>query len=176
MSQRPSSNLGTELATLSLVCLAHGEQEEAMLAATLQSLRRIRLALTQGDLRALEEALESQAHTARAADELRQRRSELRRHLGAVLRIPPQAVTLQILADRLPADAAEKLGRCRARLRTLAADVDQLNRSNAALVGQSLDFLHRFLVEITGGQAGQSYTCSGQPRQAECGSMIEGRG
>lgn len=177
MSQRPNANLEAGLATAALACLAHMEQEEAMLGATLESLRRIRAALKEGDLRALQEALESQAHTARAALELRQRRAALRRDLSGLLRIPPEAVTLETLADRMPADTAEKLSRCRARLRVMATDVDRLNRANATLVSHSLDFLHRFLAEITGGApVARTYTCSGMPREAECGSMIEARG
>jgi hypothetical protein len=153
------------------------EQEEAMLGATLESLGQVRAALTHGDLPALNRALESQAHTARAADELRQRRAALRRELAAALGVPPQTVTVEMMAKRLPADAADRLLRYRDRLRSMAADVDRLNRANASLVSQSLDFLQRFLLEITGGgQSGKSYTCCGMPREAECGSMIEARG
>jgi hypothetical protein len=177
MNQRINASLGLNAATLSLACLAHMEQEEAMLSATLDSLRCVRTALMHGDLSALNEALDRQAHTARAANELRLRRAELRRGLAATLGVSPQSVTLQMLAVRFPGEVGQRLEHCRERLGRLATEVDQLNRGNAALVQYSLDFLHRFLVEITGGvTAGARYSFAGVLEEAACGSMIEAKG
>ena len=148
-----------------------------MLGECLESLRQVRAALTQGNFASLNAALAQQGKTSRAADELRERRTKLRRKLASVLGVAPQTVTVQMLAVRLAGDTGERLTACRNRLRIMAAEVDRLNRANAALVSQSLDFLERFFVEITGGEhGGRSYDCSGTSRQSECGSIIEARG
>src|SRR5262245_49263937 len=100
---------------LSLTCLAHMEHEEAMLSATLESLRQIREALLGRDLAALQRAVDVQAHTERAARELRVRRAELRAHLGTRLNLNPQTVTLREVAARLPGEHGMKIRRCRDR-------------------------------------------------------------
>jgi hypothetical protein len=162
--------------TLSLTCLAHMEQEEAMLGATLDSLQQVRTALLGGDLSALEQALQSHASTARAADELRLRRGQLRSQLGAALGIEPRKVTLQEVAARLPLQDGQRLMRCRDRLKQMAAQVERLNRGNAALVQHSMEFLHQFLVSVTGGDAvGDRYHASGRVEKPACGSVFEGR-
>lgn len=162
---------------LSLACLAHMQQEEAMLAETLDSLRLVRAALRGGSLDSLKDALDRQARLAHASQELRERRARLRREMSAVLGIAPQSVTLKMLAARLPGDAGTRLASCRDRLSAMAAEVDHLNRANAALVGQSLDFLERFFIEITGGdRGGAGYSSAGATRAPALGSIIEARG
>lgn len=162
---------------IALACLAHMEHEEAMLAGTLESLREVRSALLDGDLGALKQALDQQAHTARAAEELRRRRVTARAEWAAAIGVPANAVTLAALAARLPADTAERLDRCRARLKQMAAEVEQLNRGNAALVRHSLEFLHEFFVSVTGGEhVGDRYRPSGALERTACGTLFEGRG
>ena len=153
------------------------EQEEAMLAATLETLRHVRAALIAGDLATLNRALDQQGHTARAASELQVRRKRLRSDLANSLGQPPESVTLQALAKSLPGEPGERLAGCRVRLKKMAEQVDRLNRGNAALVQQSLGFLHRLFVGLTGGQpSSQSYGPGGVRQDTPCGSIIEGRG
>lgn len=163
--------------TVSLACLAHMQQEEAMLAETLDSLRQVRAALRGGNLDLLKEALDRQGRIARASGELRDRRTSLRREMSSLLGVAPREVTLRSLAARLPPDVAGHLTTCRERLSNMAAEVDHLNRANAALVGQSLDFLGRFLTEITDGDpGGEGYSANGVSRAPVLGSIIEARG
>jgi len=170
-------NPGPDSERLALACLAHMEQEEAMLGESLESLRQVRAALAEGDLSSLAAALDRQGHAVRAADELRRRRAELRQSLARAFRLPLASVTLHTLATVFPGDAADRLRRCRERLMAMAGEVDRLNRGNALLVRQFLDFLQRFFVAITGGsQTGGCYNTAGKLEQAECGSMIEMRG
>jgi len=148
-----------------------------MLAETLDSLRQVRAALCGGSLDSLKTALDRQARIAHASAELRDRRAGLRREMSAVLGIGPQEVTLMTFAARLPRELSACLTGCRDRLSAMAADVDQLNRANAALVGQSLDFLARFLTEITDGDpGGTGYSSRGATREPVLGSLIEARG
>jgi hypothetical protein len=153
------------------------QQEEAMLAETLDSLKQVRAALRGGGIDLLREALDRQNRLTRAAAELRERRAHLRRDMSAALGISPREVTLMGLAAQLPADVATRLADCRDRLSDMAAEVDRLNRANAALVGQSLDFLERFLTEITDGdRSGAGYGPTGATRVSALGSIFEARG
>jgi hypothetical protein len=177
MSPDTTINRMPDASRLSLVCLAHAEQEEAMLGATIESLRELRAALVGGDLAALGQALERQGHTARAAEELRVTRERLRCDAAAALGMHPASVTLERVAARLPREAAVRLTACRQRLIRMASEVDELNRGNAALVRHSMDFLHRLLVEITGGEPNATrYGPTGVRGTSVCGSLIEARG
>lgn len=175
---QPNARLSESKATtLSLACLAHMQQEEAILAETLDSLRQVRTALREGNLDSLKSALERQGRIAQASAELREGRASLRQEMSTALGIPVQNVTLMVLAARLPGDVADHLASCRARLSNMAAEVDRLNRANAALVGQSLEFLERFFTEITDGdRGGAGYSSRGTARAPLLGSIIEARG
>ena len=61
-----------DAARLSLACLAHLEQEEALLSATLTSLHQVRAALVNNNLQDLKTALAQQAHIAQAGEEFAQ--------------------------------------------------------------------------------------------------------
>lgn len=177
MKRQPLELTEPDATTLSLACLAHMQQEEAMLAETLESLQQVRTALRGGSLDSLKDALDRQARIARASVELRDRRANLRRDMAVVLGVPPRSVTLTMLVAWLPGDAGARLASCRDRLNGMAAEVDRLNRANAALVGQSLDFLERFFIEITGGdRGGAGYSPAGATRAPALGSIIEARG
>ncbi len=166
-----------ESTRLAWTCLAHLEQEGAMLQAVLDSLQHVRTALLGGDLKALTLALERQEQTARASAELRRRRTQLREELAALLGTTPAAVTIQMLVVCLPEDLGQRLTGCGARLRQMTADVEELNRGNMALIRYSADFLHQLLVEITGGEdRGPGYSPAGVRQDAPCGSLIEARG
>lgn len=162
---------------LSLAWLAHLQQEEALLAETLDSLRQVRAALREGALDALKAALDRQAHIAHASVELRERRAAMRREVSEVLGLAERDVTLASLADHLPRELALHVRACRDRLSEMAGEVDRLNRANAALVGQSLEFLERFLLEMTAGDnTGARYSGNGAACEPHMGSLIEARG
>ena len=148
-----------------------------MLGATIDSLRDVRRALIGGDLKGLNDALGRQGHTARAAEELRIGRERLRTDLAAALRMPAAHVTVERVAAHLPPESALRLTRYRERLIRMAFEVDELNRGNAALIRHSMDFLHRLLVEITGGErSGTRYGPGGTRQEPLCGSLVEARG
>lgn len=174
--QSAGSN-SAEASRLPLVWLAHLQQEEALLAETVESLRQIRAALREGALDALKAALDRQARIANASVELRERRTSLRREVSTVLGLSARDVTLTSLAEYLPREVAAHMLACRDRLTGMAAEVDRLNSANAALVGQSLEFLERFLLEMTAGnQAGCRYSGNGTACEPLMGSLIEARG
>jgi hypothetical protein len=177
MSTPAASHPSIDLDTLALLSLAHMEQEEAMLAATLDTLTQVRTALVQGDISALNQAMEAQSHTAKAAEELRSARAQLREQLACALAAPAGSVTLQALSARVPGQLGDRLRQCRERLSRMAAAVDRLNRGNAALIRQSLEFLHNLLHEITGSHpASQRYGPAGRPAEPVHSSLIEARG
>ena len=162
--------------SVALTCLAQLEKEEAMLSATLESLRAVRSALLQGDLAQLSLALENQQHTAKAATELCQTRARLRDQMAGILGIDPHQATLRLFAERVSENLAARLANYRQRLSGMAAEVDRLNRGNAALIRQSLDLLQRLLSNLTGlEESADRYSSSGQREQGVCGSIFQTR-
>ncbi len=157
-------------------CLSHLEQEEAMLSATLSSVRDMRSALMKGDLDRLAQSLQRQQHTAHAAVELRKIRTRLKEHLAAALGIPPEDVTLSLLAQHTSATVTQRILSSRGRLAKVASEVDALNRGNAALVRQSAELLHRFLSSLTGRSTQSArYASSGQLEDGDCDPMFQTR-
>lgn len=177
MNSSFDTKLEEKAATCLVASLAHMEQEEAMLKETQESLREVRDALVQGDLGRLAGSLERQAHTARAAAELRLAREKFRQQVAETLRVSAEQVTFGWLAEHLPGEAGQRIARCRERLCRLAIEVDQLNRSNASLILHSLDFLNQLLLEITGGDKGSNrYGATGGRDIGQCGSLIKAQG
>ncbi len=157
-------------------CLSHLEQEEAMLSATLSSVRDIRSALMKGDLDGLAQSLQRQQHTAHAAVELRKTRTRLKEHLAAALGVPLEDVTLRLLAQHTSATVTQRILTSRARLAKVASEVDALNHGNAALVRQSAELLQRFLSSLTGRSTQSArYASSGQLEDGGCDPMFQTR-
>ena len=148
-----------------------------MLSATVHSLSDVRTALVQGDLRKLTTALEQQTHTARAAEELRLRRAQLRREIAAHCGSRPESASLQMLASRIPGELGEQLANYRGRLKSMASQADRLNRGNAILIRQSVNFLQHLLAGLTGTDSDPHiYNPHGPQRSLACGAIIEGEG
>jgi hypothetical protein len=150
-------------------------REEQHLAATLAALHDIRAALLGKDHAALADALARHDATARAAPELTRRRDSFRQEVGALLGVPAESVTLELLAGRLPA-AAGPIVEARARLQHQAAEVERLTASNATLLYYCLDFLRRFFERLTGRPRDGRYDPAGRVATALGGSLINARG
>ena len=173
MNARLQTNL-PKLEALGLTCLAHLEQEEAMLSATLQTLRDMRTALMHRDLQRLTEALERQQHTAKAAAELRTVRATLRARIAEMIRVPADHVTLGLLAAQLTDAMQQRMLGYQKRLSDMAAEVALLNRGNAVLIRHSVGLLQRLLMCLTGGdESTDRYARSGQREEGDCGSIFE---
>jgi hypothetical protein len=174
MNQKPIERSSPEiLANMALVCLAHMDQEEMLLAQTRECLRRVREALLHDDAAAVAEALARQNHLAQTSEQIGATRGQLLQSVAAALDVPLSGVTLQLLAARVPGELSERLAACRVRVQRLAKEVDELNRGNAALIGYSLQFVHQLLIALTGGEAiGDRYGPVGKVPSMGCGSVV----
>jgi hypothetical protein len=161
--------------SLTRLCLEHLAREEAQLAATLAALTDIRAALLGKDHAALGDALVRHDATVRAAEEATRRRDAFRQEAGALLGVPAESVTLDLLAERLPA-AAGPITDARARLRQQAAEAERLSAGNATLLYYCLDFLQRFFERLTGRPRDGRYGPAGRVAAAPGGSLINARG
>jgi hypothetical protein len=161
---------------LARLCLDHVAHEQAQLGAALALLNDVRAALLGRDHAALAGALARHRATAGGAEETTRRRADFQRQAADFLGVPPASVTLDLLAARLPADAAGHVADARARLRQLAADVERLNASNASLLYYCLDFLRRFFDQLTGRPRDGRYGPAGTPAAAPAASLIDARG
>ena len=157
-------------------CADHLTEEEGLLRETRMVLREIRAALLRQDLDALGDALRHQERVAAESTAMQERRLAMRRGLAKALHHPEETIRLSLVAAQLPEVVRNRLLRWRDRLQRDAAEIDQLNRGNAALILHNLDFQQRLLDALTGDGPGVSYTLNGTKPEAVRGSLLEARG
>jgi len=169
-----SNQTVTDIEGLALLCLAHFEREEAMLDASLQSLLAVREHLAKADPEGLNDAIQRQQHAAHSAAELARVRGQLRGRMSQVLGVPPEKVSLRILADRVTGEVQERLWRCRERLAAMAKEIERINRANICLIRQSMDLMGR-LLESLGDKRGVTsrYTSRGKMEDGGSGSFLQ---
>jgi hypothetical protein len=160
---------------LAELCLQHLEHEQAILQAALEALQEGRHALVTGNTAALTEAVHRQEVAADAFAALRLHRDEFRRTAAAVLGTSPHDITLRALSAALPGEAA-RFDAARERLARLAIQVRQLSSQNATLIHTCLDFVQRFLRDLTGAAAPTRYGRAGKMQESACGSLLQVRG
>lgn len=169
-----SNQIGMDIEDLALVCLAHFEREEAMLDASLESLRAVRDNLVKADPAGLNEAIQRQQQAARSAAELARARRQLRNRMSQVLGVPAEQVSLRMLADRVSGEIQERLWRCRQRLAAMAGEIERINRGNVGLIRQSMDLMGRLLESLGGEHSGTSrYTSRGEMESGGSGSFLQ---
>jgi len=169
-----NNQVGMDIEGLALVCLAHFEREEAMLDASLESLRAVRESLVKANPEELNEAIQRQQRAAHSAAELAQARRQLRGRMGQVLGVPAEQVSLRMLAERVSGEVQERLWRCRERLAAMAREIERVNRGNIGLVRQSMDLMERLLESLGGEGGGTSrYTSRGEMESGGSGSFLQ---
>jgi hypothetical protein len=85
--------------------------------------------------------------------------------------------TLQALIDHIGVMKGAGLLTRRDRVRSLALEVNEVNRDNAVLVNYSLEFLREVLTTITGGtEQGKRYSPGGAYQGAGCGVIVSVQG
>ena len=154
--------------------LAHLLDEETSLTAMLQAVRAVHSALRQLNDETLRQAIEDESRVLKTADSLQQRRSQLRSELSAVLGVPAEETTLRHVISATTGSLREAIERCRQSLAEMAAEMDRLNRQNAAMIQQSLSITHGILERLTGTAAvGESYDAHGGREEAHVGSLVQ---
>ena len=167
---------GGEPTRVAALCFRLLEYEAEALGKVQEAAQRVRAALVGGDSDALVAALEYQESVVGANEGQRRRRQEFQEEAAALLDVAPAAVTLRGLSSHLPATEARRVEQWRQRLRGLAMEADLLQRSNARLIHECLDFFHRFFLEITGGRNNPRYDPAGRCHEAVASPLFEVRG
>lgn len=177
MSQPPAQPTPPSPAgILRTLCETYVSGEEMALNRTVSSVRAIRATLLKGGIEELERSLQLQQEGAAVAAVWRRQRDQFRQDAAACLGMPAESITLGRLLEHLPPGDAEPIRRARQRLRTLAAQVEQLNRGNRILMRYTLDFFQQFFVGLTGGRGSGIYARSGKQQPAACHSLMQARG
>lgn len=161
---------------LVLACLAHFEQEEALLDASLDALRGVRRSLIQGDLSGLDEAMGKQQRVAQTAVDLSEARHRLRRRLADQLGVQVDQMTLRALAERCSGSLRDQLLQARQRLSDMATEIERLNRGNLALMRQSIALLQNLVECLSAeGPGTLRYTATGDIEHGSCGHLLQAR-
>ena len=154
--------------------LDHMQREEAALEATLEKLRNSRRALLKRDLPELHQAFTTLNESLQVAEKMRPRREQLIEEIVASYDSANAPRTLRSVAALLPEEARQQLLSCRARLNTLATEVNRLNVANSTLVRHSLDLVQAILEKASGRTPGnKSYAATGRRDETSDGPLFE---
>lgn len=169
--------MATDPDDLAGACLSYLARQEESLRSALATLQEVRAAALAGDAPRLEALRGPQEELARQAQALRAEGAAIRGRAAAVLGVPEAEATLDRLADRLGGRAAEQLRVAGADVRALAAEVDRLNRSNAAVLEHGLSFIRRVLRDLTGAEIpAAGYGPDGTPAGSPSRPLLSARG
>lgn len=170
----PSDGTGQIAGPVADHLLTHLHDEEASLSAMLQAVRDVHGALRHLNDDTLRQALEEEARVLKAAETLQRRRSQLRSELSVVLGLPAEETTLRRIVAATTGSLREAVERCRTILAEMAAEMNRLNRQNAAMIQQSLSITHGIIGRLTGAAGvGESYNADGGRDEAHVGSLIQ---
>ena len=174
-SEMPNSDDQQSQTILVKALIQNLEQEESVLNQTLDALLESRKALVDNDLDNFSRSLENQTAIANQADESRVKRSQILQDLAISLDKDAESLTLQTVAEALPAPECEWLMSCRDRLSKLTSEAQRLNGQNAVMVHQSVELTRQILTELTrdGVGGGDSYDATGARQDATGRSIIE---
>lgn len=154
--------------------LDHMQREELAFQATLEQLRNSRQALLQRELAELHQAFTILNETLQVAETMRPRREKLMKEIAAAFESPSTPRTLRSVAALLPEQPRQQLLACRARLNTMAEEINRLNLANATLVHHSLDLVQSVLEKMSGRTpANKSYAATGRRQETSDGPLFE---
>jgi hypothetical protein len=155
---------------------AHLIREEALLVATLDSLRGVRTAIIAADWVKLPELLGSHDRLGADAAVVARERETLREATARQTGVSASEIMLRSLASSLPPARAAGLLETRERLIGEAGEAEALRRAVVTLVRFSLGFHQKLLEGLAGGRGPARYSAAGTWRGAAFGSMIQARG
>ena len=154
--------------------LQHLTEESDALAAMLTAVRDVHRALMELDDDALYRSLDAEARELSSSVEIQERRHALQDELAALLRIQRQEVTLRRLIQLTAGSVRSSIERLWRQLIEMAAEVDRLNRQNAAMIAQSLSIARGVLGRLTGvPSVTESYTSVGSRAETHTGPVIQ---
>jgi hypothetical protein len=158
------------------LALEHAGREEQALEAQLAAGHVLRDALVSAAADRLERLHQQQAGVMDEAGRLKEQRRRFRQHAAAILGIPTGDVNLSAVVARLLPGQGEALAQRQRRLRDLGGEVERLSQNNAALIYYGLDFLQRFVADLTGEYGASRYSAAGRRQRPARGPFIQLRG
>ncbi|HZV04098.1 MAG TPA: flagellar export chaperone FlgN [Gemmataceae bacterium] len=174
--ERPTPILLREVETRILaLCEEHLSDEESLLTDMLHSLRQVRDAFFQRNLKILPTLQTRQEKLKREAEDMATARERLRAMLADLLGISEQEATLRAAALWLPEPARGRLLQCHARLNELIREADLLSQQNAALLGYARGFFACLFAGLTGTNTTERYGPQGERHSGTFGSLLEAR-
>ena len=154
--------------------LTHLGDETATLAAMLAAVRGVHDALRQLDDEALGQSLEAESRELSSSLALQQRRHDLQDQLASMLDLVPEEVTLRRLIAATSGSLRDAIERGWRSLTEMGAEMERLNRQNAAMIGQSMAIARGVVERLTGVRAvGESYNADGARTETHVGPLIQ---
>jgi hypothetical protein len=158
------------------MCQEHIARETIQLQTALCSLRAIQVGLTASDPERLATALQEAEAAATALDVLRQERERFSQKIADLLGRDPATVTLGRIVESLAPPVAVAIREGRQQLRSLALQVERVNRANALVVWMRLDLIAKIFAALPGAVATGRYSPAGKLQSPVCGPLWQGRG
>jgi hypothetical protein len=151
----------------------HLDDEERTLTALLAAVRQLHESLRYVDGEALTEALRSETEALREAERLRPQRQQIRDAAARELGFAPQEFTLGLLVQKTAGNLRAAIAASRQKLTGMSAEMDRLNRLNAAMIQQSLMLIRGTVERLTGTAAsGESYGADGSRDETHAGPLV----
>jgi GTP1/Obg family GTP-binding protein len=152
----------------------HLSDEERNLVSVLEAVRQLHQSLRDLDGEALAQALQHESTALRDAEAMQQQRQQIRNDAARELGLDPNQCTLGLLARTTSGRLQSSIVESRDKLTSLSAEMDRLNRQNAAMIQQSLMLMRGIVGRLTGTVAsGESYNASGGRADAHVGSLVQ---
>ena len=151
----------------------HLNDEEQSLVSVLEAVRALHESLRVLDGDALAQALESETVALKQAEELQQRRQQIRSEAANALGLPPKDFTLGLLAEKATGPLQTSVVESRQKLVEMSSEMDRLNRQNAAMIQQSLTLMRNIVGRLTNTAGGESYSASGARNETHVGSLMQ---
>ncbi len=159
---------------LALRCVAHLQQEEAMLRESFRIVEATRESLLLRDGALLQVTVDQQRHTATAADALRTERERMRTDIAQTLDVAHDRATVSNLAKQASDAVAKELRATQQRLTRLAARVQTLHRANAVLALQTNHMVAGALQKLIGAHLSEtSYARNGERQRSAAPGWID---
>lgn len=170
----PALLRATETHILAL-CEEHLTAEETLLADMLHSLRQVRDAFFQRNLKILPTLQIRLEQLTREAIGMTAARDRLRATLANSLGVSEQEATLRTAALSLPEPARSHLLQRRDRLIELMDEMDRLSQQNADLLGYARGFMACLFAGLAGTHASERYGPQGERNGGTIGPLLEAR-
>lgn len=152
----------------------HLGEEEQCLSIVLHAVRQLHASLRGLDGDAMAVALQNESEALRQAQAMQDRRQHFRETAARELGVTPEEFTLSLVARRSAGEFQDGILRQRARLAEMSAEMDRLNRQNAAMICQSLMLMRGIEGRLTGtAPAADSYNAGGAREEAHVGPLIQ---